>query len=46
MIDVTTWTVEAERTQQLRADLRAARGWTELPVVLWEEPPRRAAAAA
>ena len=46
IIDASTWTVEAERTQQLRADLRAARGWTALPVVLWEEPPRRAAAAA
>jgi N-methylhydantoinase B len=46
IIDASTWTVEAERTQQLRAALRAARGWTELPVVLWEEPPRRSAAAA
>jgi hypothetical protein len=43
IINASTWTVEAERTQQLRADLRAARGWTEIPVVLWEEPPRRAA---
>jgi hypothetical protein len=46
IIDASTWTVEAERTQQFRAELRAARGWTALPVVLWEEPPRRAAAAA
>jgi N-methylhydantoinase B len=46
ILDASTWTVEAERTQQLRAALRAARGWTELPVVLWEEPPRRSAAAA
>jgi N-methylhydantoinase B len=46
IIDVSTWTVEAERTQLLRADLRATRGWTAPPVVLWEEPPRRAAAAA
>ena len=30
VIDASTWTVEAERTQQLRAALRAARGWTEL----------------
>jgi N-methylhydantoinase B len=46
IIDVSTWTVEAERTQQLRAELRATRGWTEPPVVLWDEPTRRAAAAA
>ena len=46
IIDVSTWTVEAEKTQQLRAELRAACGWTEPPVVLWDEPPRRAAAAA
>jgi N-methylhydantoinase B len=46
MIDASAWTVEAERTQQLRAELRATRGWTALPVVLWDEPPRRAAAAA
>jgi N-methylhydantoinase B len=45
LINASTWTVEAERTQQLRAELRTARGWTEPPVVLWEEPPRRAAAA-
>src|SRR5262249_23488463 len=46
IIDARTWTVEAAGTEELRAELRARRGWSAPPVVLWEEPPRRTAAAA
>jgi hypothetical protein len=46
VLDPTTWTVQAEATQQLRADLRATRGWSATPFVLWQEPPKRSVAAA
>jgi N-methylhydantoinase B len=45
VLDPQTWTVDGEATQKLRADIRAARGWAETPAVLWEEPPKRSAAA-
>jgi N-methylhydantoinase B len=34
VIDPTTWTVDAAATERRRAELRAARGWTEPPTVL------------
>jgi N-methylhydantoinase B len=46
VIDPQHWTVDAAATQRLRATLRAARGWTEVPNVLWEEPPQGTEAAA
>ena len=46
VIDPQHWTVDDAATQRLRATLRAARGWTEVPTVLWEEPPQSAEAAA
>jgi N-methylhydantoinase B len=39
VIDPHNWTVDAAATQRLRADIRAARGWSEVPKVLWEESP-------
>jgi N-methylhydantoinase B len=39
VIDLHNWTVDAAATQRLRADIRAARGWSEVPKVLWEESP-------
>jgi N-methylhydantoinase B len=46
VIDPQHWTVDDAATQRLRATLRAARGWTEVPTVLWEEPPQGTEAAA
>jgi N-methylhydantoinase B len=46
VIDPQHWTVDAAATQRLRATLRAARGWTEVPTVLWEDPPQGSEAAA
>jgi N-methylhydantoinase B len=46
VIDPQHWTVDDAATQRLRATLRAARGWTEVPTVLWEEPPQGSEAAA
>jgi N-methylhydantoinase B len=46
VIDPQHWTVDAAATQRLRATLCAARGWTEVPNVLWEEPPQGTEAAA
>ena len=37
--------VDAARTERCRAEFRAARGWTETPKVLWEDSPKRPAAA-
>ncbi len=37
--------VDAARTELLRADIRAQRGWTEVPKVLWEDSPRTRQAA-
>jgi N-methylhydantoinase B len=39
VIDTQRWQVNAAATQRLRADIRAARGWSEAPKVLWEDPP-------
>jgi N-methylhydantoinase B len=46
VIDPQHWTVDAAATQRLRATLRTARGWTEVPNVLWNEPPQGTEAAA
>ncbi|MGH8071264.1 MAG: hydantoinase B/oxoprolinase family protein [Candidatus Entotheonellia bacterium] len=40
VIDVHTWKVDAAATQRLRADTRTARGWSEMPKVLWQESPQ------
>jgi N-methylhydantoinase B len=40
VIDAHTWKVDAASTQRLRAEMRAARGWSEVPKVLWEESPQ------
>lgn len=39
IIDARRWKVDEAATQRLRADMRAARGWSEIPKVLWDEPP-------
>jgi N-methylhydantoinase B len=41
VIDPVTWRVEVSATDRLRTEMRAARGWTETPQVLWEEPSSR-----
>jgi N-methylhydantoinase B len=46
VIEPQTWTVDATATQRLRASMRVARGWTEVPKVLWEDAPKRTDAAA
>lgn len=46
VIDSRTWTVDTAATQRLRAEIRAARGWTEVPKVLWEDTPKRSESAA
>lgn len=46
VIEPQHWTVDDAATQRLRATLRAARGWAEVPTVLWEEPPQGTEAAA
>jgi N-methylhydantoinase B len=38
-IDTHNWKVDEAATQRRRADIRAARGWSEVPTVLWDEPP-------
>jgi N-methylhydantoinase B len=40
VIDTQNWKVDAAETQRLRDDLRAARGWSEVPKVLWDDPPK------
>jgi N-methylhydantoinase B len=39
VIDPAPWRVDVTATDRLRAEIRTARGWTETPQVLWEEPP-------
>ena len=40
VIDTPNWQVDAAATRRLRAEIRAARGWSEVPKVLWEESPK------
>ena len=37
------WTVDAEKTEVLRAEISQLRGWAEVPTVLREDPPALAA---
>lgn len=39
VIDTHTWEVDDAATQRMRAEIRAARGWSETPKVLWNDPP-------
>jgi N-methylhydantoinase B len=39
VVDTQTWKVDEAATRRLRAEIRAARGWSESPKVLWEDPP-------
>ena len=45
VVDLANRTVDAAKTERLRAEIRAARAWTEVPKVLWEDSPRRPEAA-
>jgi N-methylhydantoinase B len=38
VIDTHNWKVDDAATQRTRAEIRAARGWSEVPKVLWDEP--------
>jgi N-methylhydantoinase B len=40
VIDAHNWKVDDAATQRTRAEIRAARGWSEIPKVLWNEPPK------
>jgi len=40
VIDPQTWVIDQAATQWLRAEIRAARGWSVVPKVLWEDPPK------
>ena len=46
VIDASAWQVDAAATQRLRAEIRAARGWTEVPKVLWQDAPQSSESAA
>ena len=39
VIDTHNWKVDEAATQRLRTEIRTARGWSEVPKVLWEESP-------
>jgi N-methylhydantoinase B len=40
IINPQTWIIDQTATQRLRAEIRAARGWSAVPKVLWEDPPQ------
>jgi N-methylhydantoinase B len=40
IIDPHLWKVDETATQRRREEIRAARGWSEVPKVLWDDPPR------
>ena len=40
VIDARHWKGDEAATQRLRDEIRAARGWPEVPKVLWEESPK------
>jgi N-methylhydantoinase B len=46
VIDPLTWHVDVTATDRLRAEIRTARGWTETPPVLWEDPLSRSSESA
>jgi N-methylhydantoinase B len=39
VIDTHNWKVDEAATQRLRTEIQAARGWSEIPKVRWEESP-------
>ena len=43
VIDMEGWTVDAQKTKLLRAEISQLRGWAEVPDVLREDPPALAA---
>ncbi len=45
VVDLANRTVDAAKTERRRAEIRAARGWNEVPKVLWQDSPRRPEAA-
>ena len=38
IVDTTAWRVDAAATSKLRTEIRAARGWREVPKVQWHDP--------
>jgi N-methylhydantoinase B len=38
VVDTMAWRVDAAATEKLRAEIRAARGWHEVPKVQWRDP--------
>jgi N-methylhydantoinase B len=38
IVDTATWTVDAAATAQRRAEIKAARGWIDVPKVQWHDP--------
>jgi N-methylhydantoinase B len=38
IVDTKVWRVDLAATSRLRADIRAARGWREVPKVQWHDP--------
>jgi N-methylhydantoinase B len=40
VIDTHNWKVDGPATRRMRAEIRAARGWSGIPKVLWDEPPK------
>jgi N-methylhydantoinase B len=38
IVETRGWRVDDAATQKLRAEMRAARGWREVPKVQWHEP--------
>ena len=38
IVDTEAWRVEEAATEKLRAEIRSARGWREMPKVQWHEP--------
>jgi N-methylhydantoinase B len=40
VIDTGNWKIDEAATQRLRTEIRAVRGWSEMPKVLWEESPK------
>jgi N-methylhydantoinase B len=39
VVDTHNWKIDDAATQRRRAEIRAARGWSETPKVLWDDPP-------
>jgi N-methylhydantoinase B len=40
VVDTHHWQIDGAATRRLRAEIREARGWSEVPKVLWEESPK------